>query len=202
MTSALRPTTRSPQMLPAIPLDLRVGHDPRLPDELGAESPDLGLVAESVGRSPEALARLGESTQLHVPALLDPAVILAGAGQRVNGAPARQFSRLRLTILADTGQNRRRRGDAPTGSEEAGMLDWVYTADERDDLPFPCRTVEVYRDEHGAYWLCIVNYRDGRDFDLLPREQYGTGEVGLRVAKAAADGLARGLAVDAQWVVR
>ena len=76
-------------------------------------------------------------------------------------------------------------------------MEWTYTAEADREKVAPCRTVDVCIDKYGEAWVGLTFYTDPKDFTFEPREQYGTGEVGLRVAKQRADSWARELAFDA-----
>jgi len=82
-------------------------------------------------------------------------------------------------------------------------MDWLYTpATEDIEAPMPHSTVEVHRDAEGHYWLGLSHYTDPRDWEFVPRAQYGRDEAALRIAKAAADAWSRELATDRRWTER
>ncbi len=81
-------------------------------------------------------------------------------------------------------------------------MEWIYTATADQDKVAPCRTIDVCVDEFGEYWTGSTIYRDMKDYEFHPREQHGTGETGLRIAKAAAETWANGIAADERWMAR
>lgn len=67
-----------------------------------------------------------------------------------------------------------------------------YEVDDR-------RAVEVFEDQTGTFWMGLTTYHDTEpvmDWTFAPRAQYGTGEVGRRMAEAEAAAWASGLRYD------
>ena len=82
-----------------------------------------------------------------------------------------------------------------TKMDTTQMVTEVYSA-EVDDR----RAVEVFLDNHGEYWVGLTLIRDPKDWEFHPKEQYGVGETGERLAVDAANRWASGLRLDARWM--